>query len=197
MSSGAIATRSIPVRLETERGTYAMMLTILTEAFLFIALFATYFLLGSNKDRWKIEELPTLHYALPMLAVLLFSSVVLHWGERQVKKERYTAGRIALAFTILIGLGFLTLSAFEYREHWQHLTPDTDSYGSIFYTITSLHAAHVIVGLLFLTYVLTLPRYAPAAESPCRPFHVAAMYWHFVDVVWIFVVGILYVGPHF
>lgn len=117
-------------------------------------------------------------------------------GRAAREKERYAAGRIALALTILIGLVFLTLSAFDYREHWQHLTPSTDSYGSIFYTIVSFHAAHVIVGLLILVYVLFLPRYAPAAESPYRPYHVAAMYWHFVDVVWIFVVGILYVGPH-
>jgi len=192
----AIPARRETMPLETERGSYGMMLTILTESFLFIALFSSYFMLGSNKSRWRIEELPTLHYALPMLAVLLFSSMVLHWAEKQVKQQRYTAGRVGLAFTILIGLGFLVLSAFEYREHWQHLTPDTDSYGSIFYTITSFHAAHVIVGLSILAYVLFLPRYAPAAESPYRPFHVAAMYWHFVDIVWIFVVGILYVGPH-
>ena len=163
---------------------------------MFIGLFASYFMLGSDKNRWRIEELPKLHYALPMLAVLIFSSLVLYWGEKQVKEERYAAGRIALTLTILIGLVFLTLSAFDYREHWQHLTPDTDSYGSIFYTITSFHAAHVIVGLLILIYVLFLPRYAPAAESPYRPYHVAAMYWHFVDVVWIFVVAILYIGPH-
>jgi cytochrome c oxidase subunit III len=196
MSATAIPVRSLPVALETERGTYGIMCTILTEGFLFICLFASYFVLGSNKDRWRIEELPKLHYALPMLVVLIVSSLVLHWGEQQLKRERYVAGRIALALTILIGLGFLALSAFDYREHWQHLTPDTDSYGSIFYTITSFHAAHVIVGLLILLYVLFLPRYAPAAESPYRPYHVAALYWHFVDVVWIFVVGILYVGPH-
>jgi heme/copper-type cytochrome/quinol oxidase subunit 3 len=196
MSLAVAPVRSIPVPLETERGTYGMMCTILTEGFLFVALFASYFMLGSNKERWRIEELPKLHYALPMLAVLILSSLVLHWGERRVKEERYAAGRIALTLTILIGLVFLTLSAFDYREHWQHLTPSTDSYGSIFYTITSFHAAHVIVGLLILIYVLFLPRYAPAAQSPYRPYHVAAMYWHFVDVVWIFVVGILYVGPH-
>src|SRR5579864_1228507 len=196
MSTVAVSTRRLILPLEAERGSYAMMLTILTEAFLFLALFVSYFMLSSNKDRWRIEELPKLHFALPMLAVLIISSLVLHWGERQVKKERYLSARVGVAITILIGLVFLTLSAFDYREHWEHLTPDTDSYGSIFYAITSFHAAHVIVGLLILIYVLILPRYAPAAESPYRPYHVAAMYWHFVDVVWIFVVAILYVGPH-
>ncbi|HZW78893.1 MAG TPA: cytochrome c oxidase subunit 3 [Candidatus Deferrimicrobiaceae bacterium] len=196
MSVATMSVRALPAQLETERGSYGMMLTILTEGFLFISLFASYFMLGSNKERWRIEEPPKLHYALPMLVVLLVSSVVLHWGERQVKKASYGSARLALGLTILVGLGFLALSALDYREHWQTLTPYSDSYGSIFYTIVSFHAAHVIVGLLILAYVLVLPRYAPAAESPYRPYHVAAMYWHFVDVVWIFVVAILYVGPH-
>lgn len=196
MSVATMSVRALPAQLETERGSYGMMLTILTEGFLFISLFASYFMLGSNKERWRIEEPPKLHYALPMLVVLLVSSVVLHWGERQVKKASYGSARLALGLTILVGLGFLALSALDYREHWQTLTPYSDSYGSIFYTIVSFHAAHVIVGLLILAYVLVLPRYAPTAESPYRPYHVAAMYWHFVDVVWIFVVAILYVGPH-
>ena len=196
MSVATMPVGALPAQLETERGSYGMMLTILTEGFLFISLFASYFMLGSNKERWRIEEPPKLHYALPMLIVLLVSSVVLHWGERQVKKASYGSARLALALTILIGLGFLALSALDYREHWRTLTPYSDSYGSIFYTIVSFHAAHVIVGLLILAYVLVLPRYAPTAESPYRPYHVAAMYWHFVDVVWIFVVAILYVGPH-
>ncbi len=195
-TASLVRVRRISVPLETERGTFAMRLVILTESFLFICLFASYFMLENNKSRWRIEELPKLNFAIPMLVVLIVSSLFLHWGELQVKKQRCGLGRIALALTILIGLGFLTLQAFEYRAHWEHLTPYTDSYGSIFYTITTFHAAHLIAGLLILAYVLVLPRYAPALESPYRPFHVAAMYWHFVDVVWIFVVAILYIGPH-
>src|ERR1700761_3149345 len=107
--------------LETERGTFAMKLVILTESFLFIALFASYFMLENNKERWRIEELPKLNYAIPMLLVLIVSSLVLHWGELQVKRQRYGLGRIALAVTILIGLAFLTLQGFEYRAHWEHL----------------------------------------------------------------------------
>jgi heme/copper-type cytochrome/quinol oxidase subunit 3 len=196
MSSPALAARHTILPLETERGSLAMWLTILTEAFLFVALFCSYFLLANNKERWRVEELPKLHYALPMLVLLIASSFVLHAVERRVKQRNYGASRALLAVTILMGLGFMMLSALDYKEHWQTLTPYTDSYGSIFYTIVSFHAAHVIVGLLVLAYVLAMRRYAPAPETPYRPYHVAAMYWHFVDVVWIFVVGILYVGPH-
>lgn len=182
--------------LDDSRGEWAMWLTIATEASLFICLFASYFYLESNKDRWSINHPPKLHLALIMLAVLITSSFVLHWGERQLKAQRYVAARVGLGITILMGLGFLALSAHEYMDHWKDLTPDTNSYGSIFYTIVSFHAAHVIVGLLMLIYTLTLPRYSPTQRSPYRPYHVASLYWHFVDIVWVFVVALLYVMPN-
>lgn len=182
--------------LDDNRGSWAMWLTIATEAMLFVCLFSSYFYLENNKDRWHIDEPPKVHYALIMLAVLITSSFVLHWGEKQLKLQRYVAARGALGITILMGLGFLALSAIEYRDHWKHLTPYSDSYGSIFYTITTFHAAHVIVGLLILIYTLILPRYSPAVRSPYRPYHVASLYWHFVDIVWLFIVGLLYVMPN-
>ena len=195
-TTAIIPERSDALPLETERGPFAMMLTILTEAFLFIVLFASYFMLANNKDRWRIDEPPKLNFALPMLVILLISSLVIHWGGKQLKQGRYESARVAMAITIVIGLCFMVLQGFEYHDHWKHLTPFTDSYGSIFYTITSFHAAHVTVGLLMLGYILFLPRYAATDEAPYRPYHVGAMYWHFVDVVWIFVVAILYVAPH-
>ncbi len=183
--------------LDDHRGIYAMWCVIATEFSLFVCLFVSYFYLGSTKDRWPIDEPPKLLLALIMLAVLLSSSFVLEWGSRQVKQERYAAGRVALVVTIVIGLVFLTLQSFEYLSHWKDLTPDSDSYGSIFYTITAFHAAHVIVGLLILLFVAFLPRYGPTHESPYRPYQTASLYWHFVDVVWILVVLILYIIPHF
>jgi len=182
--------------LDDNRGTWGMALTIATEATLFVCLFGSYFFLENNKNRWAIDEPPKMNYAFIMLAVLLGSSLVLHWGEKQVKKGKHRTGRIALGITILMGFAFLFLSAFEYLSHWKELTPYSDSYGSIFYTIVSIHAAHVIVGLIMLIYTLILPRYGPALRSPYRPYHVAALYWHFVDIIWVFVVGLLYVMPN-
>ena len=56
--------------------------------------------------------------------------------------------RVAISVTTLIGLVFMALQSYEYRDHWKTLTPFSDSYGSIFYTITSFHALHVLVGIL-------------------------------------------------
>jgi len=182
--------------LDDKRGLYGIWLVIATEAFLFFSLFAGYLLMGSSKFRWQTNRPPKLGYALALLAILIGSSIVLMIGERMVKQRRYFAARVTLVITILMGFGFLALQAFEYLDHWTTLTPDTNAYGSIFYTITTLHAAHVIVGLLLLCYVLFLPQYEPASDSPHLPYKTVSLYWHFVDVVWIFVVVILYLIPH-
>lgn len=191
---GQVSIRALP--LEERRGIYAMWCVIATEAALFVSLFAAYFYLGNNKERWQVDKPPKLLIAFILLAILLASSAVLHWGEQRVKEGRYTAGRIMLALTIFLGIVFMALQGYEYADHWKTLTPFSNSYGSIFYTITTFHAAHVIVGLLMLAYVLALPRYGPARETPFRPYETVALYWHFVDVVWVFVVLILYVIPN-
>src|SRR5665213_809337 len=138
-----------------------MYTVIATELSLFICLFASYYYLGNNKNRWAIDRPPKLHFALIMLAVLLSSSAILRWGELQVRRARYRSARIAISLTVGIGLVFLVLQSFEYREHWMTLTPWSDSYGSIFYVITTIHAAHVMMGVLLLAYVALLPRYGP------------------------------------
>lgn len=185
----------VPV-IDDKRGTIGMALFIATEATLFLVMFFTYFYIAKGNERWKTEEPPKLHYSLPMLAVLLTSSGVLYWGEQQVKKGNGSAGRMAMFGTMLLGLGFLTLTYFEYTEHLLHLTPTTDSYGSIFYTITTIHGLHVCLGLLMMTWVQLLPHWEPRQRSPHRPYHNVGMYWHFVDIVWVFIIAILYVGPN-
>lgn len=189
-------TRERPLPIDDRRGTTAMWLFICTEASLFAIFFASYWYMSKSEYRWPPDEPPKLHYAIPMLVLLVLSSLVLHWGERQVKRERQRTGLVALGVTVLMGIAFLILSVFEYKEHLQTLSPLTDAYGSIFYTIVTFHAAHVTLGLFMLLYVLFLPSIEPRERTPHRPFHNAALYWHFVDTVWVFVVAILYVTPN-
>jgi heme/copper-type cytochrome/quinol oxidase subunit 3 len=174
-----------------------MWAVIATELMLFICMFGAYYYLGSNKDRWSIETPPKLLLAFILLAVLLSSSAVLRWGEVQLEAQRFTSARVALWFTVSMGLVFVAIQSYEYYDHWKRLTLSSDSYGSIFYSITTLHAAHVGVGLLLLAYVGILPSYVPGARSPHKPYQTVALYWHFVDAVWLLIVTLLYVLPHF
>jgi heme/copper-type cytochrome/quinol oxidase subunit 3 len=183
--------------LEANRGVYAVAMLIITEAALFVCLFASYYFLGNNKDRWAIDIPPKLMLALVMLVILIASSLVMMWGERMVKLGHYSVARLAVILTAVMGLVFLAIQAAEYKDHWKTLTPFTDSYGSIFYTIVTFHAAHVLMGILMLCYLAILPNYGPSKYPPHRPYRVVGLYWHFVDIVWIFVVVLLYLIPNY
>jgi heme/copper-type cytochrome/quinol oxidase subunit 3 len=182
--------------IDQRRGICAMWAVIATEAMLFVCMFGAYYYLGNNKDRWSLETPPHLKFPFILLAILLASSFVLDWGGRRVKAEEFSAGKIALWVTVLMGLVFLGLQGIEYKDHWKELAPYSDSYGSIFYTITTLHAAHVIFGLMMLTYLGVMPRWGKTLRTPHKPYETIALYWHFVDAVWIFIVLLLYVIPN-
>jgi heme/copper-type cytochrome/quinol oxidase subunit 3 len=197
MSAAEIAATRMPHGVvDVKRGSWAMVMFIITEATLFTMLFFSYYYLGHvARGPWPSDP-PKLTLALAMLAVLLASSAVLHAGERAEKAGRTGRARAAVALTVAMGMGFLVLQGLEFREHLKTLQPTTDAYGSIFYTITSLHGAHVALGLLMLLYVLVLPQIGPGQKPPHRSLHNASLYWHFVDAVWLFIVALLYVAPN-
>jgi heme/copper-type cytochrome/quinol oxidase subunit 3 len=188
--------RSVGRPHETVRGRWGMWLLVATEAMLFVFLFFAYFYLGLQSGRWPgAGESPSLGYALPMLGILLVSSGVLHWGERGIVRGRSRRLAVGLGVALLLGAIFLTVQFFEYREHLKHLTPRTDAYGSIFYAITSLHMAHVVVGMLVLLHTLARTLAGHFDEGHHVAVQNASLYWHFVDAVWVCVVAVLYVGP--
>ena len=179
---------------ERERGTWAMALVIATEALLFISLFFAYFYVGRAHRPWP-EHPPKALLAIVLLIILIASSVTLWMAERSLARGAERVARVLLVVTIALGLVFVTVQIVEYRNHLRELHPTTNAYGSLFYVITSFHGLHVIAGLLMLTFVAFLPHLVPH-RTPHRPLHAVALYWHFVDVVWIFVVGLVYLLPH-
>jgi heme/copper-type cytochrome/quinol oxidase subunit 3 len=185
-----------PLGIDQKRGTQGFAWFIASEAVLFTILFFSYFFLSFGDWRWLDEPAPKLTKALIMLGVLIFSSVLLRWGERRIEKRQFAAARAALVGTIGLGIVFLILSYFDYSEHLKTVTPWQNAYGSLFYTITSFHLAHLILGLLMLAYVVALPEFGPTARPPHKAYTGTAMYWHFVDIVWIFIVLLLYVLPN-
>lgn len=181
--------------LDSRRGTASMLLFIVTEAMLFVALFFAYFFFGREQAHWPMDEPPKLVLALTMLVVLLVSSAVLQWGEIASRRGHGATARLCIVLTLLLGLTFVALQFFEYRDHLRTLKPTTDVYGSIFYLITSVHGLHIGLGLCMLLFVLVQPQLAAASRPPHRPLHNASLYWHFVDAAWVVIVAILYVLP--
>jgi heme/copper-type cytochrome/quinol oxidase subunit 3 len=175
------------------RGTWGMALAIVTEALLFVCLFFAYFYVGHENRRWP-PHAPPVTLALVLLAILLLSSVVLHAAERRLRRGARGQARALLWLTVAMGAGFVAVQTEEFREHLATLRPTTNAYGSLFYVITSFHALHVVAGVLMLLFVGCL-RDLRAEHPPHRSLHNAALYWHFVEAIWIVVVGLLYLLP--
>lgn len=194
-ASGNIAVSEPARPAEHASGEWAMRLFVATEAMLFALLFFSYFYLGTRAQEWPPHVDPNLVLALAMAGLLVTSSVVLHWAERGIRRDDQARLRLGLIATIVLGLSFLSIQALEFREHLQEVTPQSGAYGSVFYTITSFHAAHVLTGLLMLGYVLVIAfrgYFSAARHAWVRN---TSLYWHFVDVVWLFIIVILYLSP--
>jgi len=179
-------------------GWWGMALACATEGSLFAYLIASYFYLASGSTSWPPAgiERPMLALPLLMMLILLASSVALAWGERGIRGGNRRRLGIGLGASILLGLAFLAVQGFEYHEKLRHFAPKTHAYGSLFYTITGFHGAHVTVGLLILGFTALRAARGHFTSGRYQGVSIAALYWHFVDGVWIAIVATLYVSPH-
>jgi cytochrome c oxidase subunit 3 len=168
---------------------------IASEAALFAYLLFSYYYLGAtNPPGWLMEPEPSLKLALPNTILLLASSAVAWFGERGIllMKRGQALGGFGAAF--LMGLGFSAVQLLEWRAKSYGL--GTSSYASLYFVTTGFHMAHVLVGLLVLAalFLWTALDYF----SPRRRLVVSAgiVYWHFVDIVWLFVFTTYYLTPY-
>jgi len=162
-----------------------------SEIMFFAGLFAAYFVLRGENDPWPpagVElDIPR---ALLSTVLLLTSSATMHLAVRAGERGDHRGVGRWLAVTLVLGTLFLANLALE----WAGLdfSLDTDAYGSIYYLITGFHGLHVLGGLVLMLAVagLVLGR---DSEAPVGPsVSVTGYYWHFVDLVWIFVFATIY-----
>ncbi len=193
---------SIPQRLPVNRqdsvatGAWAMRLVIATEAALFAYLLFSYFYVATTTAaHWPPSGPPELTLALPNTAILLLSSLTMWFADRSIQGDHDGRLRLGLLLTLLLGLGFLGVQIVEYSH--LKFTPQTNAYGSLFYTITSFHGAHVAVGLLMIGFVLARAVRGDFTRDRHLAVKVVGWYWHFVDVVWLAVFSSLYLSPRF
>lgn len=162
-----------------------------SEVMFFAGLFAAYFVLRSDADPWPpagVElDIPR---AVLSTVLLLTSSATMHLAVRAAERgDHRTVGRW-LAVTLTLGTLFLVNLGLE----WAGLdfSLDTDAYGTSYYLITGFHGLHVLGGLILMIAVAALVL-GRDSEAPVGPsVAVTGYYWHFVDVVWVFVFATLY-----
>lgn len=126
---------------------------------------------------------------------LLSSSLTIWLAERAIERNRMNAFTLWLGGTICLGLIFLGGTAIEWHKLIYHdgLTISTNLFGTTYYSLVGLHATHVVVGLTMLTIVFLFAVARCVEQKHAERISVLAMYWHFVDLVWVVVFTVVYV----
>ena len=170
-----------------------MLLFIISEIMLFGAFFTAYFFVrvvgGAEWFPFDRFELPV-GIAAVNTGILLSSSFTMHWTLEGIRNENRGALKAGILTTFLLGLTFLTIQVNEYV----HLgfAPSDNAQATIFYCLTGLHGAHVFVGLTLLAMVTIRSFRGHYSAKEHRGVEVPGIYWHFVDIMWIFVFSSLY-----
>jgi heme/copper-type cytochrome/quinol oxidase subunit 3 len=193
----AIAETSVPAR-SASNGWWGMVLLIATEATLFAVLLASYFYVRfKTSGGWPPDGIgdPKLLRATVMTGLLSASSIFVHVAEAGIRRGSQRALVAGLAVGFLLGLAFLGLQIWETDVVAKEFTPRTDAYGSLFFTITGAHSAHLVAGLALVAWIQLRAWFR--AYSPRRHLGVqmAAVYWHFVVAAQLAIFTTLYLSP--
>jgi heme/copper-type cytochrome/quinol oxidase subunit 3 len=198
MTDIALEQPRVPVGSIRRRGTgwWGVLMLILTEGSLFVyLLFSYYYFALQSSGGFLPDKPPPMTLSLPNTIVLLLSSVAVWWADSGVRRNKQGQLVIGLAIALALGIAFVVVQLFEWRS--QTFTLRSSEYGSLFYTITGFHMAHVIVGLLVLASLLLWSALGYFAGRRSAPVLIGGAYWHFVDAVWLAVFFTFYITPHF
>jgi heme/copper-type cytochrome/quinol oxidase subunit 3 len=180
-------------------GWWGMLMVIFTDGALFTLFLASYFFLRFRSGpTWPPDGIPepTVLFFSIMTGLLALAAITMQWADFALRKGRRVRFWIGTICTIVLGLGFLGLQAVEFLSEKTYFTPRTDAYGSIFYLTETVHAAHVVVGVLLLGWLLWSTRNitAPGRTSTVQ---IIGLYWYFLLIVAIAILLSFYLHPRF
>jgi heme/copper-type cytochrome/quinol oxidase subunit 3 len=189
---------TVPVRPDTgvNNVKLGIWLFLASEVMLFGGLFSSYVLLRVGSVEWPHgSTLLNVPIGAGNTVVLIASSVTMVLAWASLKANNFSRFKLCLGSTVALALVFLVVKAFEYNEKFSHhLYPATNTYLAIYFTLTGLHALHIVGGVIVNSYLL-LPGSRMWRTDPERftnRIEAAGLYWHFVDLVWIFLFPVLY-----
>ena len=164
-----------------------LWLFFLSDAFFFSALLVTRFYLQGVRRPPDLNQL--LGFAIS--AVLLLSSLTAYSAEAAIAHGEEKLFRRNILFTIILGLLFVAGVGLEWSEGFRHFPP-SQGFGTIFFTLTGFHAFHVLTGLIALSLLLFRGQKGRFTADNHWGVEGIVKYWHFVDVVWLFIFPALY-----
>ncbi|TAK48498.1 MAG: cytochrome c oxidase subunit 3 [Xanthobacteraceae bacterium] len=186
---------------------YGMILFIVSEVMFFVAWFWAYFnsalfpadphlftreaLFGGMWPPKGIETFDPWHLPLINTLILLTSGTTVTWAHHALIHDDRASVKWGLILTIVLGVAFTSVQAYEYAHAAFSFAGNI--YGSTFFMATGFHGAHVIIGTIFLTVCLIRVYAGHFKPNQHLGFEFAAWYWHFVDVVWLFLFSCIYV----
>lgn len=176
------------------KGKVGMFCLIAAESAIFAIFFVAYlYYIGKSVT----GPMPREVLEIPIFATvcLLSSSLTIHTAVSALRKANLVAFRLLWAVTLLLGAIFLTATGLEWKHliYEKGLTISTNLFGTTYYSLVGLHAFHVSLGLIGLAIILLL-----ALANRIQPKYIEnvdtfALYWHFVDVIWVFVFTVVYI----
>lgn len=177
---------------------WGIILFIISEVFFFISFFWAFFHRRLSPTIELGNSWPPLGilifnpFQIPLLntAILLSSGVSVTWAHHRLLEKTHSQTLQALFFTILLGLYFSFLQGYEYIEASFRIADAT--YGASFFIATGFHGLHVLIGTTFLIICLNRHLNFHFSNTHHFGFEAAAWYWHFVDVVWLFLYVSIY-----
>nr|WVH38359.1 cytochrome c oxidase subunit III [Carausius morosus] len=171
---------------------WGMLLFIVSEVLFFVSFFWAYYhsslspcvQMGATWPPMGITPFNPMQIPLLNTMVLLMSGVTITWSHQSMMNNNLMEMNQSLAITIVLGLYFTMLQMYEYIE--SPFTIGDSIYGSTFFMSTGFHGLHVIIGTTFLMVCLMRQLNLHFSNNHHFGFEAAAWYWHFVDVVWLF-----------
>jgi cytochrome c oxidase subunit 3 len=198
----AMHAAAVPARAHASegmsRGMAGMVLFIASEIMLFGGMFAGYFFVRNQADSWPpgdIEHTVSKGFGAILTVFLISSSVVAHFGILGLKNNNRVQFKLGITLAIVLGGIFIGGQIYEWLNLLDEgLTAGSGTYGATFYLITGFHGSHVIAGLAMLLVVLVRAIWNDFTPTRHLFADAAVLYWHFVDVIWVFVFSILYLS---
>nr|UZG91707.1 cytochrome c oxidase subunit 3 [Dermacentor reticulatus] len=175
-----------------------MLLFILSEIFFFISFFWAFFhsSLSPNIEigsQWPPKNIfPFNPFEIPLLnsAILISSGITVTWSHHSILNKNYISALNSLKVTILLGFMFTIFQIFEYFQ--AQFSISDSIFGSTFFMTTGFHGFHVLVGSIFLMVSYFRIYNQLISSNHFFGFEASAWYWHFVDVVWLFLFTFMY-----
>jgi cytochrome c oxidase subunit 3 len=166
-----------------------------TEVLLFGGLFTAFIVFRLKYPQLFREDFVHLNRILGAVntVVLICSSLTVALGIAAIRKGKQRLLKIFLSLTILLAAAFLVVKYFEWTEKFAHgLFPGTDVFFSLYFMMTGVHGLHVLAGIVVLGAMLVLAGRGSFSEHYYTPVEVSGLYWHFVDLVWIYLFPLFY-----